>query len=365
MTSHHLTWVEIDLRALAHNVERIRARVGPDVRIYAVCKGDGYGCGAAEVAETAIKAGADALAVGDLHDAAAIRSRRITAPMLLYGSTDPASAAAVADLDLTATLHDLEGVDAFSALDRPLEAFVKVDCGFGRLGFTPEAWPEAFRRIRGAAKIHLRGLYTHIGAVDDAAQVDRQAVLFRRAVTDAEAAGFTRLELMASSSRVLLGYEALHLSAVNPGRMLMGMLEGPWAARAQILPVVRAIKSLVIQVKTVRADMRIGYGGATAGGEAIRAAVIPIGFAAGLPRVLHGHVLVRGARAPMVGLASMEHLMLDVSAIPGAAVGDEAVVLGRQGDDTITADELSRTTGLELLEIVVRLARGLPRVYLR
>lgn len=365
MTSRHLTWVEIDLRALAHNVERIRAHVGPDVRIYAVCKGDGYGCGAAEVAETAIKAGADALAVGDLHDAAAVRARRITAPMLLYGSTDPASAAAVADLDLTATLHDLEGVDAFSALGRPLEAFVKVDCGFGRLGFTPEQWPEAFRRIRGAAKIHLRGLYTHIGAVDDAAAVDRQAAVFRQAVTEADAAGFTHLELMASSSRVLLGYEALHLSAVNPGRMLMGMLEGTWAARAQILPVVRAIKSRVIQVKTVRPDMRIGYGGATAGGETIRAAIIPIGFAAGLPRVLHGHVLVRGARAPMVGLASMEHLMLDVSTIPGAAVGDEAVVLGRQGDETITADELSRTTGLELLEIVVRLARGLPRVYLR
>lgn len=365
MSTPHRSWVEIDLRALAHNVERIRARVGPDVRIYAVCKGDGYGCGAAEVAETAIKAGADALAVGDLEDAAAVRARRVVAPMLLYGVTDPASAAAVVDLGLTATLHDFEGVRAFAGLGRPLEALVKVDCGFGRLGFTPESWAEAFRLIRSAPALRLRGIYTHIGGVDDAAVVSRQAVLFRRAVADAEAAGFTGLELMASSSRVLLGYADLHLTAVNPGRMLMGMLEGPWAARAQVLPVVRAIKSRLIQVKTVRPDMRIGYGGSTAGGDTIRAAIIPMGFAAGLPRVLHGHVLVRGARALIVGLASMEHLMLDVSAIPAAAVGDEAVVLGRQGEAEITADELSLTTGLELLEIVPRLARGLPRVYLR
>ncbi|MBI1847604.1 MAG: alanine racemase [Candidatus Rokubacteria bacterium] len=365
MTSHPGAWVEIDLRALAHNVERIRHLVGPAVRIYAVCKGDGYGCGAGDVAETALKAGADALTVGDLADAAAIRARRINAPILLYGATDPASAAAVAELDLTATLHDVEGLQAFAGLGRPLEAFVKVDCGFGRLGFTPESWPHIFGQIRRAPALHLRGIYTHIGAVDDAASVSRQAALFRQAVREAEAAGFTGLELMASSSRVLLGYADLHLSAVNPGRMLMGMLEGPWAALAQVLPVVRAIKSRLIQVKTVRPDMRIGYGGSTPAAETIRAAIIPMGFAAGLPRVLHGHVLVRGARAPMVGLASMEHLMLDVTTIPGAAVGDEAVVLGRQGDDEITADELSRTTGLELLEIVPRLARGLHRVYLR
>jgi len=365
MSARRPARIVLDLGALRHNLRLLRARLGPAVKLYAVCKGDAYGCGAVAVARICAEEGADALAVGDAEDAAAIQAAGIRVPMLAYGVTDPRLAADMARLGIMLTIFDRAGLAAYAALGIAVEAFLELDCGFGRLGFTAEDIPAVADDLGRAPAIRLRGLYTHLAAVDDAATVAEQMTRFSAMVAALRARAIAPPELMVASSRVVAAYPHLDLNAVNPGRALYGLLEGRYAEDLPVEPVIRSIESRVIQIKQLAPGMRLGYGGADPRpGAPLRAAVVAIGFAGGFPRRFReGCVLVRGARAPIIGLMSMEHTLVDVTDIPGVAVGDEVVLLGRQGDAAITPADLARMTGIEILEILPRLARGLPRVY--
>lgn len=357
--------VVIDLAALRHNIARVRRRIGAAVKLYAVCKGDAYGCGAVAVARICAEEGVDAIAAGDPDDAIAIRDAGIRLPMMVYGVTDPRLAREMAGLGVGVTIFDFEGLEAYARLPAGADAFLELDCGFGRLGFTPDEIAAAAGALAANPAIRLRGLYTHLAAVDDPAAVAAQMERFRRMVATLAARGLSPPERMVASSRVVAAYPHLDLNAVNPGRALYGLLEGRYAEDLPVRPVIRRIDSRVIQVKDLAPGMRMGYGGADPRpGAAIRAAVVPIGFAGGFPRNFRdGHVLIRGCRAPIIGMMSMEHTLVDVTDIAEVAVGDEAVLLGRQGKAQITPADLAAMTGLELLEILPRLARGLPRDY--
>ena len=141
----------------------------PADRFYAVCKNNAYGCGTRETAETMLAAGADAFAVSDPEDAERIRAAGVKAPILLYASTCPDAAEAVAELNLIATVHDFDGLDAFARVKRAIDVHVEVDCGYGRLGFTPNEWRDAFDRLRQAPNLNVVGIYTHLTSVEDAA----------------------------------------------------------------------------------------------------------------------------------------------------------------------------------------------------
>ena len=365
MNELHPSKVILDLQALRHNIRLVRARIGGAVRFYAVCKGDAYGCGAPVVARVCAEEGVDALCVGDAADAQSIRAAGVTLPILAYGCSDPASAAAMVKLGIIVTIFDLQGLRGFGEAGAPVEAFLELDCGFGRLGFTPDQFASALSELRRYQNIKLRGLYTHLGAVDDAAAVARQMKHFDDLARQARAAGHLELELMVASSRVVANYPDLDLNAVNPGRAIYGMLEGRYAETLAVRPVIRGVESRVIQVKDLASDMRMGYGGFDPKpGQTIRAAVLPIGFSGGFPRLLkNGYVLLHGKRAPIIGLMSMEHTLVDVSDVPEVRHSDTAVLLGEQNGAAITAADLARMTGFEVIDILPRIARGLPRSY--
>lgn len=355
-------WVEIDLDALRHNVRVARELVGPAVKLIAVCKGDGYGCGAAEVAKAAVQAGADALSVGNPYDVIAIRRAGILVPIVLYASTLPEDAAQVADLGAIVTIHDFDSLQAFASLPRRTEAFIEIDSGFGRLGFRSESWRRAFNFARQAERLRIVGVYTHFTNPDDRSMTELQAAVFRAACVDAESAGLTDLTVMCACSRTMIGFPELHFAAADTGRMLYGALEGAWERRVRVKPVLRAVKSRIIQVKELPEGRQLGYGKHTGG--PVRVAVIPIGFGDGFPWMRPDPpVLVHGHRAPIVGRRSMEHTVVDISHIPAATVGNEVVLLGRQGNDEISVTELVEKTGVPLLELLGRLGRALPRVY--
>ena len=160
MSEMRPAWVEIDLDAMAHNIREIRGLIGPACKLFAVIKGDGYGTGVVAAAVTSAAAGADALALGNPDDVAPIRAAGVTLPILLYGATLPESAAAIAGLGVIPTVHDFEGLEAFAVLHKPLEVYIKLDCGLGRLGFAPEQWREAFRRLGKVSTLRLGGVYT-------------------------------------------------------------------------------------------------------------------------------------------------------------------------------------------------------------
>ena len=357
-------WSEIDLDALAHNVRTIRAMLPDDVRFYAVCKNNAYGCGARETARTMLEAGADAFAVSDPEDAQRIRAAGVDAPILLYASTTPDAAAAAAALGLIVTVHDFDGLEAFAATGRAVDVHVEVDCGYGRLGFTPDEWPKAFERLRRAKNLNVIGLYTHLASVEEPAAVKRQGELFAASATAARDVGFASLELMAASSRVLLGYPELNLTAVNPGRMLYGMMEPPWLGKSDLRPVIRAIKSRVLQVKTIPADLPFDDSRHKAAPGSLKTAVIAFGFKDGLPREpAGGTVLVRGRRARIIGMRATEHMVVDVTDIPGVAAGDEVVIVGTQGAETIDGLEAVATYKMAMIELLPRLTLNTPRHY--
>ncbi len=358
-------WSVIDLDALAHNVRLIRAMLRPTDRFYAVCKNDAYGCGARETARTMLEAGANAFAVSDPADARRIRAAGIDAPILLYASTCPDQVQAVAELGLIATVHDFSSLTALARVNRRVDVHVEVDCGYGRLGFTPDEWDVAFTALRAANNLRVVGLYTHLASVEAQPAVAMQADLFRRAAAAADAAGLRNLELMAASSRVMLGYPELNLTAVNPGRLLYGMIEDPWRGHADVRPVIRAIKSRVLQVKTIPASFPFDDPRHLAAPGTLRTAVIAFGFKDGLPREpAGGTVLVRGQRARILGLRATEHTVIDVTDIAGVTAGDEVVIVGQQGNETIGAHEAVATYKMAMIELLPRMSLNTVRCYL-
>lgn len=357
-------WSVLDLDALRHNVQIIRRMLGPRRRLYAVCKNNAYGCGTRETAQVMRAAGADAFAVSDPEDAQRLRDAGITAPVLLYASTCPHQAEAVADLGLIATVHDFDGLEAFARLRRPLDVHVEVDCGYGRLGFTPHEWAKAFARLRGLPHLKVIGLYTHLTSVESPQAVHAQAGLFARAAAEAARAGLEGLELMAASSRVMLGHPELNLHAVNPGRMLYGMMEDPWLGREDFKPVIKAIKSRVLQVKSIPAEFNLDDARHRAAPGSLRTAVIAFGFKDGLPREpAGGTVLIRGRRARIIGTRATEHTVVDVTDIPQACAGDEVVIVGAQGEETITAHEAVAAYRMPMIELLPRMTLNTLRIY--
>jgi alanine racemase len=355
-------WVEIDLGAVRHNV-RIAKRLAGAAKLYAVCKGDGYGGGLLEVARASVAAGADALAVGAAVDALALRRDGLRCPVLLYASSLPEDAAAVARLGVTVTIHDVPGLQAFAEQDNHVEAFVKVDCGLGRLGFNPEDFSAAFTQLAAAKRIQFAGIYAHLALPEESAAVDRQMRFFDAACAAAEQAGFAGFDRMVSSSRAMLGYPELNLTAINPGRFILGMMEPPWLDKADSQPVVRAVKSRIIQIKDQPSDT-IGYGAPERQKRELRTAVLPIGFGEGFPHLPPCHqILVCGQRAPVLSRRGIEHTVIDVTRIVEARIGSEAVLLGTQGRDEITAVELAEALNVPLLELLPRLARCAPQRY--
>lgn len=359
------SWVEIDLAALRANAATMRRFVGDRVRFVAVVKSNGFGCGAAPSAKALLAGGADAVAVGSPADVAAIRQAGITAPVLLYASTLPESAREVAGLGATVTLHDLDAVHAFAALGEPVEAYLKIEVGLGRLGIALEHLEAALATIRRSASLRVTGIYTHLSGPGDPARIAAQLARFSRACEIASAAGLRDLTRMTAGSHAVLAHPESHLDAVNPGRCLFGLLEGEWTRKIAMRAVVSRICSRILQVKTFAAGESVGYLGGAALSSPKRLAVFPMGFGDGfnhLPPL--GEALVAGKRVPLMTRRGIEHMVIDVTAVPQAQVGSEVVLLGRQGEDLISAAELCEWVSLPMLELLPRLARTIPRVYL-
>lgn len=361
------SWAELDFGALISNVAATRSLVGPHVRIYFVCKGDGFGFGAAAVARVAERAGVDGFCVGSPDEVVAIRSTGTTLPVLLFASTIPNDLPAAARLGATVTVQSIADMDAVLETSDAIEVFVEVDCGLGRYGLRREQWPGVLQRLRAADRVKVRGLYSHLSTPDDPEMSRKQAELFRHAAADAAAAGHDNLILMLASSRVVLAYPDMLFNAVDPGRLIYGGgLDENWMEIGNLAPLLKAVKSRVIQVQEHPPGIMlgIGYGAPIAIERGMRTAVAPIGFWDGLNHIPPlGEVLIRGQRCPVLGRRTFQHSVIDVTGIGDVTPGDEVVVLGRQGADEISIHDLSKAIGIPVIELVPRLARCLPHVY--
>lgn len=371
--SQHLfpSRVEIDLDALGNNARCIKRLAGDAVGVMAVVKADAYGHGAPQVARAALENGADMLAVANLAEAAQLREAGIHAPVLTLSLVQPAHIRLARDLDVRVTVFDRElAAQYLSALGddrRKLRVHLKIDTGMHRLGVPPDEALALTRTLRAAPAVQLEGVYTHFAAADeDAAYTAVQLATFQRVLDAMRADGFTPRFIHAANSPALLDCQGSYFNLVRPGVVLYGLRplrNSPNMAAFQ--PVMRW-KTQVAQLKTLPPGSRVGYGHAYTTRRETTLAVLPVGYADGLRRTPQTwrYVLLHGEPAPLVGRVSMEKIIVDVSRIPGAQSGDEVVLLGRQGERTISADDIAIWLGSNNYEVVCTIAPRAPRAYL-
>ncbi len=362
--------VSVDLGAVAANVRSIKALVRHDVSLMAVVKANAYGHGAPEVARVAIRNGADLLAVANIAEALELRRAGIDAPILTLSYAPAEAIPAAIESNVAVTVYDWEQARQYqsAAADNlgTLSAHIKVDTGMGRLGSLPGDAAELCSLVSDLPALRLAGIYTHFSSADaDSQYTAEQLSLFADLVTGLEQKGFQFQYVHAANSAALLTKPSSHLNLARPGLLLYGLNPlGRGKGPAWLKPAM-TWKTVIAQLKTLRGGSAVGYGNTYWTGGRERIAVLPVGYADGLrrsPRTWR-EVLVRGQRAPLVGRVSMEKTTINVSHIPGAKAGDEVVLLGKQGDDEISADEIAAWLGSINYEVVTSIAPRAPRAY--
>ena len=366
MTAPRPTTLEIDLGAAAANVRAVRRLVGPARKIFAVVKADGYGHGAAEMGAAFLDNGADALGVADLGEGLRLRRRGIVAPILVYPNSLPDAARATIAHDLTPTLVDLDGARAYSeAAATPCDVFVKIDVGLERLGVPAEQAVKVIAAMLELPRLRLAGLcaHPHDSEGSDPAYAEWQLGRFTTVVDELEARGIPVPVRLFAASPFLLKFPQTYLNAVDPGRMLYGITFPGEISPVPLAPTFRALTSRVIALKELAPRERFADKAPFPVTAPMRLGVIPMGSADGLNWLHAGRVLVRGHSVPIVSAPSLEHTRIDLTSVPEAAIGDEVVIIGRQGAGEITMAEVAKRHGLGLHHVATTVGPRVARVY--
>ena len=361
-------WAEIDLDALAFNTGRLAARAAP-AGLYAVVKANAYGHGAVACARAALQAGATGLAVVCVDEAEELRQAGVTAPILVVGHTRPTDAERVVALGIMPTVGAAELGEALSAAAARCGATValhlEVETGLNRHGLLPDECVALAERLRTLPGLTVRGLFTHFAAAEEGDQ------RFTRHQFEALRQVSERLPWIperhcSASASVLLDHE-MALDAVRAGLALYGYRPAPWVGTEEDLRPVLALRARVARLLEVARGATVGYGRTWAATRPSRIALVMCGYADGYRRGLgnRAHVILRGRRAPVVGRVAMDMCMVDVTAVPEPAVGDVATLIGRDGAEEVSADELAALEDTISWEILSGLTARVPRLYLR
>jgi alanine racemase len=367
------TRAEVNLANLRHNL-RLLQRVAGNSKVYCVLKADGYGHGSKALARTLERAGAAGIAVALLEEAVELREAGIQAPILVMGGHYGRSYKEVLHYRLTPVVHDQGQIEALAdevryAQADPIKVHLKVDTGMARLGVKPEGVIAVGTGLKKHPEVQLEGLMTHL-ACADAADHDAMAAQldsFDAATEVLQTMGLEPSLRHAANSAALLQLPRARMDLVRPGIALFGV--EPFAGAVKGLRPVMQVKSELISLRELEAGQSVGYGWTWTATRKSRIATLPMGYADGLSRGLSnkGFVLVRGQRAPIVGVVSMDMTMVDVTEVPGAETGDECVVLGTQrgpgGEASISAEEVAQTLETIPWEVLTNISRRVPRFY--
>lgn len=372
---HRPTWAEISLGAVWHNVREFRRVLPPNIKLMAVVKANAYGHGAVEVSREAMRAGAEWLGVAFMDEALQLRRAGVEAPILVMGYTPPDAVRIARDFNVAIAVYSEEVLEALAAAGgdgaRPIAVHIKLDTGMGRIGLVGEREAIAFiDRALAIPGVRVEGLFTHYACADetDKSYTYAQHRLFRRIVDHYRSRGVIFDCLHAGNSATGIDMPELTGNMLRLGISMYGFYPSEEVRRTRVqLQPVMSLKTRIVMVKTLPPGSGVSYGAVyrTRGDEVI--ATIPIGYADGYSRMLSGRAqaLVRGVRVPVVGRICMDQCMLDVTGVPGAAVGDEVILFGGNGEPAISADELARQLGTIHYEITCMVSARVPRVYLR
>lgn len=370
--------IETDRGALMDNLRAFRRHTAADSEILAVVKADAYGHGLVPAASAFLEGGAGLLGVHAMHEARALRAAGIGAPIFVLGPATAAECAQAAALDVQVTVGSLAAARAAAAVPaggHVLKVHLKVETGVNRQGLVEGEIEAALAVLGSSPAVRLAGLSSHFADIEDTtdhAFAEAQTRRFEDWRARLATLGVSGLREHMSCSAAALLWERSHRSIVRVGIGAYGLWpskETRVSVRQQGRPEPElrpalAWKVMISQVRDVPAGETVGYGRTWKAMTDSRIAVLPVGYADGWPRALsgRGHVLVGGRRAPLVGRICMNLCMVDVTHVPGAAAGDHAVLLGRQGDEVITAGMLADLLGTIAYEVVTLPGPGWERV---
>jgi len=364
------TVAEIDLDAFARNVDAIARRLPAGSRLMAVLKADGYGHGAVELARCCLQPRVEMLAVALIEEAVELREAGIALPILVLGTLTPSQLPLVVQNELVAGIVSPEAlgevVDFARRRRRRIHVHLKLDSGMGRTGLVDADLPLVIEQLRSSSHVEVDAIYTHFANASDpkdsfTTRQLRKFAAMRKVLAQGGISG--RFHHLANSAATMSG-------VVTPGDWVrVGLaLYGAEALDEggfRLEPVMRW-RTRIIRLKQLDKGSFIGYGTTFKTKRKSRIATLPVGYADGYNRLLsnQGEVLIRGKRAPVVGRVSMDLVTIDVTRVRGAEVGDEVVLLGAQGKEEITAEELARKTKTISYEVFCQVSARVPRVYL-
>jgi len=363
----HTTWLEINLGAIQNNIRQLREIAG--VPVMAVVKANGYGHGAVEVGLAPQQSGAAWLGVARIEEALALRQSQISLPILVLGFTEPRRIPEAIHNQVSLCVYDLEYARAYAAQARScqgtLKVQVKFDSGMGRLGLFPEDGLVFIKSLCALDGLEVEGVFTHMARADE---IDRETTLwqigrFQTLVDQLQTAGLRPPLAHASNSAATLYYSQAKFDLVRCGISIYGLHPSDEAPNPLAFQPALTWKARLTSVKFLPPGHGVGYNYRyrTQGRERIGA--VSAGYADGFRRRLGNFVLVHGRRVQVVGGVCMDQFMVQLDEIPDAKIGDEVVLLGKQGEAVITAEEIAAAWGTNNYEVVCGLEARLPRLY--
>lgn len=369
-------WVEIDLKAIEHNVSAVRALTKSGTLFMAVVKANGYGHGASQIARAALAAGADRLGVSLLDEAMQLRNSGIGAPIHILSETppEPADSSCIATNGFIATVCREETARALAAagteFGKPVKVHVKVDTGMNRIGLNwdPDSVGTYIKAIRDLPGLNVEGVFTHFATADDPASDFRKTQLdrFNKVLDTLREKGICPPVKHAANSAAIIDFPESHLDMVRAGNAIYGLDPSPaFAGRINLIPSL-SLKAKVSFVKDVPAGEGVSYGLKYTTDKPRRLATLPLGYADGYSRRLSGRaeVIVNGRKAPVTGTICMDMFLVDVTGIPDVYEGTEAVLIGSSDKESITADNVAACLGTINYEVVCMISARVPRIYL-
>ena len=372
-TARRPTWAEIDLDALSENLGVIRKQVGPEVKIMAAVKADAYGHGAVRCARRLEAEGVDWFGVALPEEGIELRASGITKPILCLGGFWAGQENACLRRNLTPVVYRIDMIESFDRAAREADVVadvhVKIDTGMGRLGVRHDDVAQFCEALSSFPNIRVDGLMTHLAAADDPEQEDftkAQLERFELAVKLFRGRGFKPSYIHAANSAAAFAYPKGRGNLVRPGGTLYGFSRDvlpPNIATPPLRPVM-SLRSRIMLLKTIGKGEKLGYGCSFETSRDSLIATVPIGYDDGYRRALsnRGRVIVRGKFAPVVGRVSMDMTLIDVTDVSDVSLNDQVTLLGRDGDLSITAEEVALHAGTISYEITCGISGRVPRI---
>lgn len=368
-------WVEIDLKKLEYNIKNIQEKIGPNTKLIGIIKADGYGHGSVKVAEVLRENNVRSYAISTLTEAITLRENGFAEEeIIVLGITPPLYADTIIEYDLTPVISTLDSAVAIAVAakqaGKTISGLLKVDTGMGRIGYRPDD-PSAIDEIKKITELEglkIKGTISHLATADaaDKTYAHEQELQYDKFYESLEAAGVHIPKRTFANSAAIMELPSTHFDAVRAGILLYGCYPSDEVDKSHLdLKPVMSVKATITYLKEIPKGASVSYGRKFIAQRKSRIATLSLGYADGYPRPYStsGKVIVGGHFAPIAGNICMDQCMIDVTDIPDVEVGDQVIIMGSDGTNTILADDIAKATGTINYEIICAFGQRLPKIY--